>query len=455
MYAERFRSHHDAENFLAPALNPDAGRRGERLAGAMPRDYQGELEEWLGGGENEGPARDAGVYIHVPWCDTLCSFCNLNRKAAEGMDREAYAAGIIGEIKKWGAYPYIQKQRYGAVYLGGGTPTVLGTAQLESIIHALKDHLPLATDCEISVETTQHNLGPQKAAALAQAGVNRLSLGIQTFSDRGRKLLGRSYGEEQSVERLKALRKDFDGILCIDIIYGYPGETTGEALQDAETALETGVDSVSFYSLMLNEGSLLSRQIREGTVAMDRDLESEKALHHLFYGALEEAGFSLLELTKLARPGRDRYRYIHVQYERGDLLPLGQGAGGRIGGFSLYNMAPGRSMVSGLKAAHEPYYRMLGHLEFARYDPTLLCAELSPAERASTLRCLASLAERGLLEGGENGAFRATRDGVFWGNNMAAEVLASTLNARGGAGFEGAETTGEGAAKGGARGKNY
>jgi oxygen-independent coproporphyrinogen-3 oxidase len=370
------------------------------------------------------------------------------------MDREAYAAGIVGEIKKWGAYPWAQKQRYSAVYLGGGTPTVLTTAQLAGIIRALKDHLPLTADCEITVETTQHNLDPQKAAALARAGVNRLSLGIQTFSERGRKLLGRSYGEEQSVEKLKALRKDFEGILCIDIIYGYPGETPGEALRDAETALAMGVDSVSFYSLMLNEGSLLSRHIREGKVIMDRNPESEKALHHLFYGALEEGGFSLLELTKLARPGRDRYRYIHVQYERGDLLPLGIGAGGRVGGFFLYNMAPGRSVVSEIKADHEPYYRMLGHLEFARYDPALLCAELSPAEKASTLRCLASLAERGLLEGGENGAFRATRDGVFWGNNMAAEILAATLNARNGASSPGAATAGEAATQGGAYGTN-
>ncbi|MDR3122516.1 MAG: coproporphyrinogen III oxidase family protein [Treponema sp.] len=425
MYAERFRTHHDAESRLTSALNPDAGR--ER-SGAGRRDRQGELEEWLRGNPEE-PVRDAGVYIHVPWCDTLCSFCNLNRKAAGSMDGEAYTAGIVGEIQRWGASPALQKQRFAAIYLGGGTPTVLSTAQLTAIIHALKDRLPLAADCEISVETTLHNLSPPKAAALLQAGVNRLSLGIQTFSDRGRKLLGRSYGEKQSVERLKSLRGNFDGALCVDLIYSYPGETIGEAKRDAELVLATGVDSVSFYSLMLNEGSFLSCQIRDGKVAMDRSLESEKALHHLLYDTLGGAGFSLLELTKLALPGRDRYRYIQVQYERGDLLPLGPGAGGRLGKFSLYNTASGSVVVSERKAAHEPYYRMLGQLELARYDPALLCADLNAAETVSTLRCLASLAERGLLEPDENGACRATRDGVFWGNNMAWEILAAALRA--------------------------
>jgi oxygen-independent coproporphyrinogen-3 oxidase len=348
------------------------------------------------------------------------------------MDREAYAEGIISEIKNWGAYPYVQQQRFGAVYLGGGTPTTLATAQLESILHALKDHLPLVEDCEITVETTQHNLDPRKAAALARAGANRLSLGIQTFSERGRKLLGRSYGEAQSLEKLQSLRKDFEGALCIDIIYSYPGEDSGEVLRDAELVLETGLDSVSFYSLMLNEGSLLSRRIREGTVAMDRNTESEKARHHLFYETLRQGGFSLLELTKLARPGKDRYRYIHVQYERGDLLPLGAGAGGRLAGFSLYNAGPDRSMVSSPRPAQEPYYRMLGHLEFARYDPALLCADLSAGERAAMLRCFESLVARGLLEPGENGACNATGEGVFWGNNMAWELLASALDAKGG-----------------------
>jgi oxygen-independent coproporphyrinogen-3 oxidase len=431
MFTERFRSHHDAEDVLSRLLNPaerPGGRRGSRDASSPPQDRA--LEERLRDGD--APDRDAAVYIHVPYCDRICSFCNLNRKELQGADREDYTARLVSEIQAWGSYPAVRNRRFGAVYMGGGTPTVLSARQLGAVLGALKDNLPLTEDCEITVETTQHNLDAEKAAALERAGVNRLSLGIQTISGRGRELLGRTLPERGARERLRALREGFGGVLGIDIIYSYPGETPEELLGDAELCLDYGIDSVSFYSLMIHEGSALARSIAEKTLFFDRSITGDRELHHLFYSALIRGGFTLLELTKLVRPGRDRYRYIGVQYGRGDILPVGSGAGGRIAGFSVYSPAPGRRFVAALDPGQEKYHRMLGNLELARYDPALLCGELDEGAGEATVRRLAALAEQGLLEAAPSGgAYRPTAEGVFWGNNMAAEILEAAIGAAG------------------------
>ncbi|MDR1909983.1 MAG: coproporphyrinogen III oxidase family protein [Spirochaetaceae bacterium] len=444
MFTERYRSHHDAEAHLARLLKPAPisggrpGGPGERPGGGaagkpMPGDYSGELEERLRGesGAAGAGASGAGVYIHIPYCDRICTFCNLNRKESGGADLEAYTGYLVSEIKTWGAYRYIREGSFSAVYLGGGTPTVLSTRQLETLLKALKDNLPLSGDCEITVESAQHNLGPEKAAALERAGVNRFSLGIQTVSERGRALLGRTLPEEKAREHLRALRENFGGVLGIDIIYSYPGETLAELRQDAELCINSGIDSVSFYSLMIQEGSALARSIADKAVTFERSIESDRAAHRLFYQTLKEAGFSLLELTKLARPGRDRYRYIRVQYGRGDLLPIGSGAGGRIAGFPVYSLAPGRRFVSPGTGPSEKYHRMLGLLEFARYDPALLCGELDPEAGAAVRGALSALAGEGLLEKTEDGGYSPTAEGVFWGNNMAAAILEAAVTASG------------------------
>jgi oxygen-independent coproporphyrinogen-3 oxidase len=431
MFAERFRSHHDAEDRLARLLNPDGsgrGRGGRPGGSSAPPDHNGALEERLRDGTVPDSGAVAGVYLHVPYCDRICAFCNLNRKDVKGADLDAYAAGLVAEIEGWGRYPYIRNSRFSAVYLGGGTPTILGPRRLQAVLGALKENLPLAEDCEITVETTQHNLGPGNAAILEKAGVNRLSVGIQTISARGREILGRTLPEDRAREHLRSLREAFGGVLGIDIIYSYPGQTREELLGDAELCADSGVDSVSFYSLMIHEGSALARSIAEKTTVFDRTLAGEEELHNLFYRSLREAGFDLLELTKLARPGMDRYRYIEAQYGRGDLLPIGSGAGGRLAGFSVYSQAPGRRFVSPLNPLYEKYHRMLGRLEFARYDPEPLCGELDAVAREAALRCLAALAEQGLLEAsGSGGAYSPTAAGVFWGNNIAAELLEAAI----------------------------
>jgi oxygen-independent coproporphyrinogen-3 oxidase len=435
MFEERLRSHHDAEARLGELLKPPkagkprgpgAGKTLRRIAGLLglkpPAMFEKRLLQRLLE-KPERPGSSAGVYIHVPFCDRICSFCSLNRQERKGADLAAYTAYLVSEVKTWGAYPYIREQRVDAVYFGGGTPSVLNAAQLQSVLGALKDSLPLARDCEITLESTLHNLGAEKAAALEAAGVNRLSMGIQTFSPRGRELLNRTYGAEKAIGELEALRKTFSGVLGIDIIYSYPGQTLEELRRDAEACVSLGVDSVSFYSLMIHQGSSLGKAIEQKRLEFQRDAAFDRDRHHLFYRSLRAAGFELLELSKLARPGRDAYRYIHAQYGGGDLIPIGSGAGGRAAGFQIYSLSPGRRFVAPPDPRHETYRRLLGQLQFGRYGSPLLCQDLGPRGKAAVEETARSFVSRGLLEAD----LTLSADGAFWGNNMAAAILEAAI----------------------------
>jgi oxygen-independent coproporphyrinogen-3 oxidase len=442
MFTERYRSHHDAEHHLAAMLKvggsgkaPPGGavflrrllRIGKFLGLKPPAGHWRALERVLA----EKPAqKTAGIYLHVPYCDKICSFCNLNRSNCKGADLDAYAGQMISEIKTWGRYPYIQGQQFESVYFGGGTPTVLRVSRLGDILAAIQDSFPLTEDCEISVESTQHNLNREKAAALQKAGVNRLSIGIQTFSERGRKLLGRTFSEEHAKEELFALRETFGGVLGVDIIYSYPDQTIDELRQDAEICAASSIDSVSFYSLMIQQGSALSKEIDGQRLAFNRDTAFDLERHNLFYNTLRSAGFTLLELSKLARPGKDRYRYIHIQYGDGDLIPIGQGAGGTIAGFPLYSFAPGQRVTGSPDPRYQQYHRILGLLQFGVYDPERLCAGLSEGQKEAISAAMSRFATEGLLLPAPEGkTWNLSAEGVFWGNNIAVAVLEHIINA--------------------------
>jgi oxygen-independent coproporphyrinogen-3 oxidase len=182
---------------------------------------------------------------------------------------------------------------------------------------------------------------------------------------------------------------------------------------------------------MIQKGSALSNTIEAGRLQFERDIAFDLERHNLFYSTMRDAGFTLLELSKLARPGRDRYRYIHIQYGEGDLVPIGHGAGGNIAGFPLYSPAPGQRMTGSPQPEYRQYHRLLGMLQFGIYDPERLCAGLNETRKqaaesatAATTAAMREFEAEGLLLPAPDGkSWTPSADGVFWGNNIAVAVL--------------------------------
>ncbi len=373
-----------------------------------------ELEAFL---QTEPLEKDGVIYIHVPFCDNICSFCSMNRTKLND-ELDDYTKFLLGEIEKYGKFPYLQGKNFRSVYFGGGTPTILKEKHLKPVITALRANFNISDDCEFSLESTLHNLNLGKLRLLESLGVNRFSIGVQTFSDKGRKLLNRVGGKNAAIKRLKALRQNFDGMLCTDIIFNYPNQSLNEVLQDARLIDELSIDSTSFYSLQFFEGSTLGKTISQDYY----DVNYERELHNAFARELFSTGnYEVLEYTKFNRKGRDEYRYIRLGHQGADVLPLGKGAGGHIGNYGLYNVKENMQMISKSDDKQRAQGRFKSLFQYDKIDLARVKNFIGDESFGELMEFFKKCEEAGYLKI-ENGFLNYTIDGVFWGNSIATEV---------------------------------
>jgi len=380
-------------------------------------------------------ARPRAIYIHVPFCTHTCTFCSMNRRRARPLDD--YADLILREIEIYSAYRYVSGGRYDAVYFGGGTPTTLPAKSLRKILSTLRSCLNLASDAEVTIETTVSDLTEDKITAFQEKGVNRFSLGVQTFSPRGRRLLGRWGTGKEAADKITALLETGFQNVGIDLIYNWPGQSEGELREDLRIVESLDLAGLSFYPLILMEGTALQRMITSGQSPPMGALEQERRYFDLILDRLLGRGFSLLELTKLVRPNRDNYDYVRIRYENADTLALGAGAGGQLGNLVYRNssdIANYRQQVEGppglptggfsVDRRYDFTRRLVGRLQFGRLE----WADLdSLPDAKEALRSLAeALAADGLAQTDSHG-LSLTREGIFWGNNIGREFATALV----------------------------
>jgi len=377
------------------------------------------------------------IYIHTPFCTHNCTFCNLNRRRER--PPEEYADLIVREIETYAAYRYVSEGRYDAIYFGGGTPTSLPPRALQKILEALHSHLNVSPSAEVTIETTVADLSADHIAMFKENGVTRFSVGVQTFSLRGRQLLGRWGTGEAAIAKLNALFDAGFQDVGIDLIYNWPGQSEKEILEDLEVIKSLDLAGLSFYALILMEGTTLHQMISAGESPPMGDLEQERRFFDLILDALTTQGFSLLEFTKLVKPERDEYRYVRIRYDNGDTLALGAGAGGRLGDQIYRNPSdipryrqqvenPAESSIMGfrLDRSYDLANRLIGKLEFGGFEWSALEAFPNDGDTIGTMHTLIKeLAADGLVQTDSHGLL-LTREGTFWGNNIAQE-FASTL----------------------------
>lgn len=408
MFKTRYKSHHDVKDVITKQI-------GRRLL--LPKSYWELLK-------SDPIDIDGGIYVHTPYCDKICSFCNMNRKQIDN-NLDGYTDYLVKEIYKYKNKNYIQKKEFSVVFFGGGTPTIFKPYQLEKILSALKETFTLTRNCEFTFETTLHNLTLEKLEVMEKYGVNRLSIGIQTFSNRGRKLLNRTYDQEWVINRLEELKNRFKGLICIDLIYNYLGQTLEEIEEDAKIAGKISPDSISFYSLMIHEGSKISKDLNSGEKAFDYTLEYDKILHDRFLSIMKEKGYSLLEHTKISK-GTDGYRYIKNIHELKDLIPIGIGAGGRVLDMEIYNL---NKFITFYSRDSEKSMKMkkLSGITQEEYVKFSKIEEIVGDNFNKILKIIIKLESKGYLITDKNG-YKYTEKGIFWGNNISAKLVEELNN---------------------------
>ncbi|PKN06693.1 MAG: coproporphyrinogen III oxidase [Deltaproteobacteria bacterium HGW-Deltaproteobacteria-8] len=268
----------------------------------------------------------ASLYIHVPFCRSKCGYCAFFSEPLREGAQDAYLPLLLDEMALWA-------QRLGrltvpTVFFGGGTPSLLQPEHLARIMEALRQHFDLAPDAEISMEANPESASPDFLRAARALGVNRLSLGVQSFRDEELALLGRPHTARQAAEALARARAAGFTNLGLDLIWGLPGQREGQWLESLRRAVELAPEHLSCYGLTLEPGTPLAEAPEE-----QRQLPPERELAHMYVHTgelLEDAGYMQYEISNYAHLGQ-ACRHNQACWEGRDYLGLGPAAASTLG----------------------------------------------------------------------------------------------------------------------------
>jgi oxygen-independent coproporphyrinogen-3 oxidase len=240
----------------------------------------------------------AGLYVHIPFCSSRCSYCDFATGLYQSELAERYVYGLVEEIKT----SQHAGENVDTIYFGGGTPSLLAPAQLERILAALYDNFKIAADCEITLEINPGSAAPVKLRAFRSLGVNRASFGAQTFDDAELAKLGRSHNSADALRTFADLRDTGFTNVSFDLIAGLPGQTLARWQRNIQQALALAPEHLSFYLLEVHSGTPLAEHIRRGIQPQpDEDLAGVMYECMLEYALA--AGYEHYEISNLCRPG--------------------------------------------------------------------------------------------------------------------------------------------------------
>lgn len=327
------------------AVHPGVG--GEMLNGAKAQAVLASLLDAPRDGKSV-------AYIHVPFCETHCLYCGFYNKAYRPGESAAYADTLIRELALWAGRPVQEQGPVHAVYLGGGTPTALEAEDLRRILREVRARLPLANDCEITVEGRLTNFDERKMEACFEGGANRFSLGVQSFNTKIRQAMGRLCPREDLLRRIETLQGYGQAAVVADLIYGFPLQDMESWLDDIATARAIGLDGADCYQLNTYRGTPLARAIDNGTLPAGADVPGRARMFAAGVEAMRAAFWRRLSISHWARTTRERNLYNQYVKGRAHCLAFGPGGGGNIAGTFYMNLSDIEAWSKAVEAGRKP-----------------------------------------------------------------------------------------------------
>ena len=266
-----------------------------------------------------------GVYVHVPWCATRCSYCDFNTYTFEA-GRSAFARLAAREIASYAA----AGRRVSTVFFGGGTPTLLPPEDLGAIVRAIDEHLGLEPGAEVTVEANPDSVTPASLAALREQGFTRISIGMQSGVPHVLEFLGRTHAAERAPTAAREARAAGFEHVSLDLIYGAPVESDDDWRRSVDTALAATPDHMSAYNLTVEAGTKLGADVARGRVpAPDDGALADRYL--AADDAFAAAGLDWYEVSSWATDAAAHCRHNEGYWRGDDWLPIGPGAHGHLG----------------------------------------------------------------------------------------------------------------------------
>ncbi|XP_032178662.1 radical S-adenosyl methionine domain-containing protein 1, mitochondrial isoform X2 [Mustela erminea] len=304
---------------------PGAGARGCRAAAKMAQRRR--YAEYARGSPSRGPpVSRAALYVHWPYCEKRCSYCNFNKYIPRGVEEAAMRSCLVTEAQTLLRLSGVR--RVESVFFGGGTPSLASPSTVAAVLEAVDQAAHLPADSEVTLEANPTSALGSRLAAFGAAGVNRLSIGLQSLDDTELQLLGRMHSARDALQTLAEARRLFPGRVSVDLMLGLPAQQVGPWLGQLRTLLGCCDDHISLYQLSLERGTALFTHVHRGTLPAP-DPELAAAMYQEGRAMLREAGFRQYEVSNFARNGA-LSTHNWTYWQCGQYLGVGPGAHGRF-----------------------------------------------------------------------------------------------------------------------------
>lgn len=275
-------------------------------------------EDWQNGG--------FGLYIHWPFCQSKCPYCDFNSHVAESIDQTRWVRAYSSEIQRYAAQT--GPRVLNTIFFGGGTPSLMAPETVDAILTEVRKNWPLANDLEVTLEANPGSVEAGRFQGYAQAGVNRISMGIQALKDSDLKRLGRLHSVNEARQAFDIARNNFDRV-SFDLIYARQDQTVSDWSAELSEALSMAVDHLSLYQLTIEDGTAFGDRYNAGKL---RGLPEDDDAADMYLATQEicdQAGMSAYEVSNHAQKGQEsRHNLIYWRY--GDYVGIGPGAHGRL-----------------------------------------------------------------------------------------------------------------------------
>ncbi len=367
------------------------------------------------------PAEESGLglYLHVPFCRTRCRYCDFYRVGENRGRMDRFLVALHREIDGWTEY---HGRPVDSIFLGGGTPSLLEPAEIGEVLGHLRERFPTRPEVEVTAEANPSDLTPERLGGLRAAGVNRLSIGVQSFVDRELQLIGRRHDAARAETVFRQAQEAGFERLSIDLMIGIPGQTDGSFAASLGRALELAPDHLSLYLLEVHPGSEIDG-LRRNRPRLFAGEEAQRRRYLQMRRRLLAAGYRHYEISNFARPGQEcRHNLRYWRCE--DWLGLGPAAHSAIDARRFRHLPDlERWIAAPLEVEELPADRaservFLGLRLEEGIDPALLTATgLDPTDLETRIARLSDFVEH------HNGRIRLTPEGYLLSNPVLAELL--------------------------------
>ncbi|HKI79462.1 MAG TPA: radical SAM family heme chaperone HemW [Ignavibacteriaceae bacterium] len=277
--------------------------------------------------------KESALYVHIPFCDHKCIYCDFYSIITSDNIRP-FLDSIKKEIKYYSGL-YSDDRKFTSIFFGGGTPSLMEPAYLKEIINSLKENYDVSDNAEITMETNPGTVNKEKLKSFQEIGINRISIGIQSFHEDELKFLTRIHDKKTAIETVRDAKDVGFNNISIDLIFNLPGQTKEKWRSNLQTAIDLPINHLSAYSLILERGTILNKMVLDKKVVME-DEDHDADLYEMTMDFMEDAGYYQYEVSNFTKPGFE-CRHNNAYWRYRDYLSFGTSAHSFVTGKRWWN----------------------------------------------------------------------------------------------------------------------